>query len=191
MNGPALKLGDGINFAEFALPILEGDVSLGEQRTIALPAGPSDGASDAPPTAGASVESMGVSLRLAVGASVSFDTLLYPQDAARRLRVTVLEPKDFPTAVDPKLGLGLVVAIAPAHTLLCPPGVLSVPNVPKWPPGASVTVYQHGVHISEDWAPYGGWAEVSSAVVSGDGKKIETTTPGLPELGVVGFRLTP
>ncbi|MFO7181366.1 MAG: hypothetical protein DIU78_021870, partial [Pseudomonadota bacterium] len=76
-------------------------------------------------------------------------------------------------------------------TRFCPPAALSIDNHLGWPAGTDVEVWLHGVDIAEEWAPYGGWAQVSAARVSDDGERIETTEPGLPVLGVLGFRRAP
>src|SRR5690606_7622431 len=87
--------------------------------------------------------------------------------------------------------LEIVIAATPVDTRFCPPALLTIDNELDWSPGTDVEVWLHGVDISQEWAPYGGWAKVSDAHVSDDGERIETTEPGLPVLGVLGFRRAP
>jgi hypothetical protein len=93
-----------------------------------------------------------------------------------------------PELVDDSFGFDLVFAATPTDTTFCPAAQLSVDNDDGFAPGTAFEVFLHGVDIEEEWAPYGGWAKVSDAEVSADGARIETTTPGLPMLGVVGLR---
>jgi hypothetical protein len=94
--------------------------------------------------------------------------------------------------VDPSLGFGIIVALTPEGTEVCPAAKLTVPNSPGWPAGSAVEIYLHGVDVAEAWAPYGGWAKVSDGIVSSDGASVTTVDgSGLPELSVVGIRRKP
>ncbi|HEX7671984.1 MAG TPA: hypothetical protein VF395_20455, partial [Polyangiaceae bacterium] len=86
----------------------------------------------------------------------------------------------------------IIVGLTPTSTTFCPRAGLSVPNTPGWKAGAAVEFFLHGVEVTEEFAPYGGWAKVSSGTVSADGKTVDTDpdeTSGLPILSVVGVRL--
>ena len=181
----ALKTGDGINFAEFVLPITESATELGDQVVFQFP----DASNGAALAAGTTVESNGVSLVAVDGASVEIDPIVYSDPTNRNFRAVVIAPADFPGAVDGDLGLGLVVSAAPVEARICPPAQLTVPNLAGWEPNANVEVVLHGVSISEAFAPYGGWAELTNAVVDADGETV-TTTGGVPVLGTLGFRLS-
>jgi hypothetical protein len=184
---PAFKYGDGKTHAKFAL--LLGDTSpvnvdLGPEGTVAFDP-PADGA---PLDPGTTASSRGVELALAADMNPAkpdpfdFDT----PDLKKFRAALVSEP---PAAVDPSLGFGIVVALTPSGTELCPPAKLTVPNTASWPAGAAVEVFLHGIDVGEAWAPYGGWAKVSDAAVSADGKTISTSDAGgLPALSVVGLR---
>jgi hypothetical protein len=97
-----------------------------------------------------------------------------------------------PSAVDASLGFGILYALTPSGTELCPPAALTVPNSANFPARSSVEIFLHGTDILESWAPYGGWAKVSDGVVSEDGRTVSTVEGGgLPGLSVVGIRLAP
>ena len=95
-----------------------------------------------------------------------------------------------PAVVDASLGLGVLVALTPSGTTLCPPAKLRTPNSPGWPAGSRVEFFLHGVEVAEEFAPYGGWAKVSDGAVTADGSAVETDDAGgLPIISVVGVRL--
>jgi hypothetical protein len=63
----------------------------------------------------------------------------------------------------------------------------------EWAPGTEVEVFIQGLKTGSvdhgpDWAPYGGWAPVATAVVSADGSTIDTTDGGIPILSSVALR---
>jgi len=182
---PAFKFGEGRVSARFAslLPD-EPEIDLGVVRTVRLP----ELTTAVPLVAGGSVAYDGFELALEAGAEISIDGLSFRTEAERGLRAVAVPIADAPDVVAEGPGLEIVYAATPVETRFCPPAALSIPNSEGWEPGAAVEVYLHGVDITEEWAPYGGWAQVSEAVVSDDGERIETTDPGLPVLGVLGFR---
>jgi hypothetical protein len=198
MTRPAFKYGGGQSYARFALPLgNEGstavvDVDLGEQRTAAFDS-PEMGA---PLTPGAQATSRGVTLTLAKSTAVTVDLFDYATPDLKKFRAAEIPIARAPAAVDAALGLALVVALTPAGTTFCPRAGLSVPNTPGWPAGSRVEFFLHGVEVTEEFAPYGGWAKVSGGAVSGDGATVETDATGaadgpagLPILSVVGARL--
>lgn len=182
---PAFKFGEGRVSARFAslLPD-ETEIDLGEVRTVRLPAL----ASAVPLEAGSTVSYDDFELTLAEKAEITIDGLSFRSAEERGLRAVAVPVADAPDVVAAGPGLEIVWAATPVETRFCPPAALSVPNSESWAPGTEVEVYLHGVDITEEWAPYGGWAKVSGAVVSDDGERIETTDPGLPVLGVLGLR---
>jgi hypothetical protein len=110
----------------------------------------------------------------------------------RKFRAAAVSTQNPPAAVDASLGFGILYALTPSATELCPPAALTVPNSANFPAGSAVEVYLHGIDIAEVWAPYGGWAKVSDGTVSADGKTISTSEGGgLPALSVIGVRLAP
>jgi hypothetical protein len=183
---PAFKFGEGRVSARFAslLPPDEAEIDLGVVRTVRLP----DLESSVPLVAGATAEHGGLSLTLAAGAKIDINGLTFRTAKEKGLRAVAVALESAPDVVAAGPELELVYAATPVETRFCPFAELAVENSEGWEPGTEVEVWLHGVDITEEWAPYGGWAQVSLAVVSADGERIETTEPGLPELGVLGFR---
>jgi hypothetical protein len=189
---PAFKYGDGKTHAKFALALSGAspiDVDLGEQRTVTFDA-PSSGAELAP---GKTASSQGVELRLPADANpVKPDPFDFDTPDLRKFRAAPVSTQNAPAAVDASLGFGMLYALTPSGTELCPPAALTVPNSANFPPGSPVEVFLHGIEVDEVWAPYGGWAKVSDGAVSADGKTISTSdSGGLPALSVIGVRLAP
>lgn len=182
---PALKYGEGKVNARFAwlLPD-EPEIELGSLRTVRLP---DLGAGEAL-VAGTSATSQGLTLAVPEGARVRFDTITFRTADEKRLRAVRVPPESAP-AVLSEAGFDLVYAATPTDTTFCPPAALSIENTEGWAAGSAVEVWLHGVDIAEEWAPYGGFAKVSDARVSADGARIEAREPGLPMLGVLGFKL--
>lgn len=189
---PAFKYGDGKTHAKFALS-LGGDsqvsVDLNDQTTVAFDA-PASGAAL---QAGTTAASRGVELELPADlAPVKPDPFDFDTADLKKFRAAVVPSDALPAAVDASLGFGIVVALTPSGTELCPSARLTVPNSPGWAPGSRVEVFLHGIDVGEEWAPYGGWAKVSDGEVSADGKTVATVpSGGLPSLSVVGVRLAP
>ncbi len=182
---PAFKFGEGRVSARFA-QLLPGEteLDLGEVRTVRLP----DLGTAVPLVAGGSVAYDDFELTLAGETEIGIDGLSFRTAEERGLRAVAVPIAEAPDVVAEGPGLEMVWAATPVETRFCPPAALSVPNSEGWAPGTAVEVYLHGVDITEEWAPYGGWAKISDAVVSDDGERIETTEPGLPVLGVLGLR---
>jgi hypothetical protein len=182
---PAFKFGEGRESARFAalLPD-EAEIDLGVVRTVRLP----DVASSVPLVAGETASFAGFSLALASGTKIEIDGISFRTAQEKGLRVAQVPLAVAPDVVREGPDLELVYAATPVEARFCPPARLSVPNSEEWEPGTEVEVWLHGVDIGEEWAPYGGWGMVSAAVVSSDGQRLETTEPGLPVLGVLGFR---
>jgi hypothetical protein len=183
--GPALKIGDGLAFAELAYPLPDEPVlDVGTTVAIAL-ADPSRGASLAP---GASATAGDVTVVVAPGAEITFDAITYPPDE-RGLRAAPIPLASPPLAIPASARIELAYALAPQGTTFCPPASLDVANVPAWPAGTAVEVLVHGVDLAQRWAPYAGWAVVATASVSDDGARIRSDPgSGLPVLGAIGLR---
>lgn len=186
MTKPAFKYADGTAYVRFALPLSGSsiDVDLGKQATF--PFDPP--ASGAPLVPGEPAVSNGIALT--VSAAVPPDVLDFPTPDLQKFRALEIPIDEVPPAVDPSFGFGMVVALTPSGTALCPAAALSVPNSPGWDAGARVDLFLHGIDVAEEWAPYGGWAKVSEGAVSADGKTIATDPDGgIPALSVIGIRL--
>jgi hypothetical protein len=141
-----------------------------------------------PLVAGLTASSAALSLTLTPEAEIEFDRLTYQGEAELALRAVQVPLEGAPEVIDPALGFELVYAATPMETRFCPPAQLKLENLEGWEPETEVEIWLHGIDITEEWAPYGGWAKVSEAVVSADGRRIESTVPGLPVLGVLGFK---
>jgi hypothetical protein len=185
---PAFKYGDGVNYARFALPLAGPTVSvdLGSQATFAF----DPPALGVPLTPSAEATSRGFTLTLPADLEpIQPDPFDFPTADLQKFRAVEVPVAAAPAAVDGSLGFGLLVALTPSDTALCPPAKLTVPNSPGWPAGSLVEFFLHGIDVEEQWAPYGGWAKVSAGTVSADGASIATDPDGgLPQLSIVGVR---
>lgn len=186
MKRPAFKFGEGKHSARFAwlLPADTPEVDLGTVRTVLLP----PLGSGAALTPGEEASSGGLSLLPAAGGNIRFDRLTFRSGEEQQLRAVRLDVTTAPAVVAPELGFEIVYATTPVDTAFCPPAELRIENSEGWAPGTEVEVWLHGVHVEQEWAPYGGWAKVSTAQVSADASRIETSAAGLPFLGVLGFK---
>jgi hypothetical protein len=187
MQHPALKIGEGMTFAELAYPLPDhADFDLGTTVAVPLPSA-ADGVAFA---AGSTVTSGDVTLTLAPDTVIAFDLLTYPPDA-RGLRAKAISLAKAPLAIDPAARLELAYAIVPQGTTFCPPASLELPNSLGWPAGTDVEFLAHGVDLEQRWAPYGGWAVVTTGNVTSDGKRIATAPGhGVPGLFALGVRRT-
>jgi hypothetical protein len=185
---PAFKYGGGQNYARFALPLSPEpgqQLELGDQTTIAFDA-PEKGAAL---QAGKTATSRTVSVTLATNAVVTVDPFDFETDDLKKFRAAVIPEESWPDAVDGTLDFDMVVALTPSDAVICPAAKLSLENTEHLPAG-KVEIYVHGVDITEEWAPYGGWAKVSDGHVTDDLATIETDPEGgLPVLSVIGIRV--
>jgi hypothetical protein len=186
LKAPAFKYGDGLEWTKFAQPVPAGDTAVGTVAALKLPAlGTGDMFA-----VGASVKSNGVTIDVPAGGSVTVDTLTYEDPTTQTFRVALLPAGAVVPAIDPTLGLEIVYGAAPMETEFCPPATLHVPNTAGWTAGAAVELFIHGLDVGQELAPYGGWAKVSDAAVSADGKEIVTADgQGIPLLSTFGLRL--
>jgi len=181
---PALKYGDGFDYAELAAPLTEDNLDLGE--LIALPLPPLSAGAKFPKSG--AVTSGEVTLQLASNGSVEHDRLSYSDDSELVFRSVAVPVADSPQALPPRFGFELAYGLAPLGTTFCPAANLSLKNTLDWPSGTEVEVFVQGLDVTEKWAPYGSWLQVAEAVVSSDGKRIETTSGGVPILSSIAVR---
>jgi hypothetical protein len=183
----AFKYGDGLRYAQFARLLTDGATyELGEQATVAFPplSKSSGFAADEVVTSG------DFELDLA-GTQAKIDLLSFPDAEQHVFVASELDEARFPDAVPPDLGIEQVIALGPLKTSFCPPAALTWPNTPNWPADAAVEVLLHIVDTANHWGAYGTFASVAAGHVSADGKRITTDADsGLPELGVLGVRLS-
>jgi hypothetical protein len=184
----AFKYGDGLVYAEFALPLedVADGIELGE---LHLPRFPATGSPIVP---GRRSESNGVSIELADNASTDVDELLPPFDTAEAsaFRAVEMPLERLPAAVDNGHELELVFALAPLGAALCPPAALELPNLRGWAPGTAVEFLLEGFGVTDlqFWAPYADWAVFATGEVTADGERIATIGDGLPLISNVGVR---
>jgi len=181
---PALKYGDGFDFAELAIPLGEGTQNLGE--LVALPLPPyAEGAKF--PKSGP-VTSGDVTLKLASNATVEHDSLTYSDPSELVFRSVEVPIAESEKALPPSFGFELAYGLAPLGSTFCPAAELSLENTLAWAPGTEVEVFVQGLDVAENWAPYGTWQPVAEARVSSDGKTIDTTSGGIPILSSIALR---
>ncbi len=181
---PALKYGDGFDFAELAIPLgSEAKQDLGELVALPLPA-LSEGAKF--PKSG-TLSQGDLTLHLASNGSFVHDVLSYSDDELV-FRSVAVPIADSTLALPPSFGFELAYGVAPLGTTFCPPAKLSLKNTANWPPGSDVEVFVQGLVVDEKWAPYGTWLNVAEARVSSDGKSIDTTSGGIPILSSIALR---
>lgn len=166
MDAPALKIGDGREWAKLAFAIGEGDTELGTLSTARLPDF-AEGLTFAP---GTTISSGGVTLELWRGTHVEVDTLTYETEAEQTFRAVPL-PAQALSQVDADFVLGF--GLAPVETRICPSPGLSLENTADLAPGTRVVLYMQGFDVLEGFAPYGGWQEVSEGVVADDGATLD------------------
>lgn len=184
---PAFKYGEGYTFARFAQPLpTQAPIVIPVAVTVALPA---VGVDFVP---GKDAISGGVTLSIPAGGVVEVDTLTYDMPDKQLFRAAEIPIAKAPAAVDPALNLEMLFGVGPVETTFCPSAGVTVPNTPSWPAGTAVEFYVHGVDVSEDFAPYGGWAKASDGAVSADGKTVSSAAGGgLPVLTAFGVRKKP
>ncbi len=182
---PRFKYGKGKSFPMFALPMAGGPViDVGEQLSWRLP----DVSTSAPLGPG-EVSYGAVTLSIAPTARIRIDLLSFDDEDEQGFRAARIPLDKAPSAVDASLGIEVLYSLNPIDSMFCPRAQLQLPKSESWPPGTEVDVLLHGTRIQEEWAPYGGWAEVSAASVSSDGASIDTVADeGIPMLGVIGLR---
>jgi hypothetical protein len=180
----AFKYGDGIHQAQLAFVLDEQpEHLLGDQVTLVFP--PLETGDRFEP--GATLSSEGISLELAAEVDVTFDVFSYDEDEYRFVA------REFPAGAFPEAAASerfvVMAALGPAHTKLCPPAKLVLPNSAALEPGRELSVFVHNSNNLFPFAPYGGWVEMATAKVSDDGERIETDDEqGLTYLGVIGLR---
>jgi hypothetical protein len=186
---PAFKYGGGQAYVRFALPLMGDTVDVDLGKVVTFPFEPPS--AGAPLEAGKPAVSNGVTLTVSSRTtSIEPDPFDFDTPDLKKFRAVEVPMDQAPAAVDPSLEFGMLVALTPSATVLCPAAALSVPNSPGWAPGSKVDLFLHGIDVGEEWAPYGGWAKVSGGAVSADGMTIRTDPDGgLPALSVVGIRL--
>lgn len=181
---PALKYGDGFDYAELAVPLVDSKPNLGE--LVALPLPPL--AEGAKFSRSGSVSNGDVTLKLAANTKVEHDILTYSDESELVFRSVPIPIADSAQALPPSQGFELAYGLAPLHSTFCPAAGLSVANSLNWEPATEVEVFVQGLDVNENWASYGNWVPVAEARVSSDGTSIDTTSGGIPILSSIALR---
>jgi hypothetical protein len=177
-------------FAAFVIALKrEGDVQLPPLLAARLPE------QGVPfPAAGteATVSSGDVTLHIAPETQIVLDELTFETEDQRRFRAVAVPPEKVPPFVPDGLVFGALYALGPSGAKLVPPAPAAFATPSKWPPGASVEVYAHGL---DEWSTTPPWASMSKVAMghvsaSGDAVSLDPGE-GLPVLTWVGLRLAP
>lgn len=188
LDTPAFKIGDGLLYGKVAYVLPDGvlDHAYPDTRAIEM----TDSGAAFP--MGGDVTAVGVTLRIPEGGVALVDELFFPDPPQQTFRAVVVPAAMIDEVAGAAQGFGALVGLGPIDTHLCPAAELTIPNTAGWEAGAAVEFLLHGTEVGEEFAPYGGWARVSTGAVSAAGDTITTTAgEGIPVLGVVGVRLIP
>ncbi len=183
-----LLYGGGRDYAKMGAPLPNGDSgAFGDIHAIDLPSF-CDGVTMCP---GSDATQGGVTLSIPAGAAIKHDLTIYGDPSEQVFRARVVDPSAFTfPAMDPSLNLELLIATAPIDSTICPAATRTFPNDAGWDADAEVEIFLHGTKTFQHYAPYGGWALVSDAVVSSDGLTVSTKPgEGVEMLAVFGARL--
>jgi hypothetical protein len=178
---PAVKYGDGFEWAKLTRLVQDGDNDVGSLVTVRLP--PFE---DAPAlTPGEAVSSGGVTLTLDASARVEVNFLDYETEAQQGFRAAAL-----PAAALEQLPLPFVqaYALSPLETHVCPSPALTLENSSGLEPGTELELYLLGLDVEEEFAPYATWSRVGEGSVSADGKSLEFPG-GVPVLTAIGVKV--
>lgn len=178
---PAVKYGDGFEWAKLTTLLAEGDNDVGTLVTVRLPAY-EDAAALTP---GESASSGGVTLELDPQARVEVNFLDYEIEEQQGFRAAPL-----PAAALEQLEPGLVqaYALSPLETHICPSPALSLANTSGLEPGTALELYLLGLSVEEEFAPYAAWQKVGEGSVSEDGATLEFPE-GVPVLTAIGVKV--
>lgn len=188
---PRFNVGyNGLGYAKMAALIpMTPSYDFGLVRVVRLPSF-SEGA---PLLPGQAATSQGVTITPPADAVIDFDEILFPDEAQHRfiaalVDIRTVDPAELPF-VDPALGLEVLIGTGALETHICPAAALRFENVAGWPAGTEVDILMNGTKTFQNYAPYGQWAVVASAVVDAGGANV-TTKPGMgiESLGTFGAR---
>lgn len=178
---PAVKYGDGFEWAKLTTLLGAGDNDLGTLVTVRLPAYESGAAL----TPGSSSSSGGVALTLSESAHVEVNFLDYEGEEQQGFRAAALPP-----AALEQLDESFVqaYALSPLETRICPAPALTLENTADLEPGAELELYLLGLDVEEEFAPYAGWKKIGEGAVSEDGATLDFPD-GIPVLTAVGVKV--
>ncbi len=135
----------------------------------------------------------GVTVTAPAGASVEFDLITYGDESDGRFVGALFDIRGIPEAelpaVDPALGLEVLIGTGALDTHICPAASLRFENIIGWSPGTEIEIYMNGTKTYDNWVPYGEWGLVAEAVVDPDGATVSTKAgSGIAVLGTVAAR---
>lgn len=178
---PAVKFGDGFEWAKLTALLSEGDNDVGTLTTVRLPAY-EDAAALTP---GESASSGGVTLTLASDAHVEVNFLDYETEDQQGFRAAALT-EDALTQL--QQGFVQAYALSPLETHICPSPALSLENTSGLEPGTELELFLLGLDVEEQFAPYAAWQNIGEGAVSEDGTTLEFPE-GVPVLTAVGVKV--
>jgi hypothetical protein len=197
--GPAFRYGDGVTYAELAVPLTMTSTDLTAGGAVLGTGKLSDKPGEAL-TAGASATSGDVQIAVPAGAAIGIDTLVYGTADQQKLRtvsipLTNLGPVLAAAALGSvPAGFALVYGVSPAETTFCPAVQVSVTLPHKtttqandlgWAPGTAVEFWVTTIDVGQTYAPYAGWAKMSDGTVSSDGATVTTSSGAVENDGFV------
>ena len=186
LKAPVFRYGDGLKFPSIGVPIDAGMGTIGFVNLYVAPL-PAEGVSL---TAGASLTSGDLTLTLEPGTTILIDTLNYPTADNQLLRAAT-QPGNSNFYPDHNwIGLSLLIGVAPAGTVFCPPARLTLVNRNAWPAGTVVELFTQGLDVGEQYAPYGEWLKLGEGTVSSDGTSL-VFGPVVKALGPLAVRKKP
>jgi hypothetical protein len=183
MKKPAFKYGDGVSYAEMAIPLamMSTDFTTGN---MSLATGKLSDKTGMDLTPGTSVVSGDVTIKLDANASVN----VLPAFTSSEFRSVSIPLTNVGPILNPVMvnnmpaNFKLLYGVTPAGTDVCPAAKVTValphaqmmPNDFGWAAGAMVEFWIMTTDAGQTYAPYAGWAKMSDGTVSADGKSVST-----------------
>lgn len=181
---PAFKVGDTINYTEIAIPLTTATTDLTMGGTVVINVGKLSNKPGAALTPGMDATSGDVTISVPAGASVGINPLVYSTPDQQMFRsVNIPIANEGPWLASAGVtGFQLLYGVAPSETTLCPAAKVTVtlpqPNTLGWNPGDAVEFWIMTTDTLQEYAPYAGWAKMSTGTVSTDGKSVSTDPTG-------------
>lgn len=176
MKKPAFKYGDGVAYAELAIPLAAAGTDFTSGGKL-LATGKLSDKQGAALTPGTSATSGGVTIAIPSGATVGIDTLVYDTPDKQLFRSVLIPLANLAQVFAPVQINGaaadfkVVYGVAPAETPICPRAKVTaaVPGAVGWAAGTAVEFWVMTTDTGQQYAPYAGWAKMSDGVVRQDG----------------------
>jgi hypothetical protein len=199
MKKPAFKFGDGVNYAEMAIPLtmMSTDFTTGN---MVLATGKLSDKTGADLNPGMSAVSGDVTVAVPANAMVT----VLPAFPSSNFRAVSIPLANVGPILNPVMvnnmpaNFKLLYGVTPAGTNVCPAAKVTValphaqmmPNDFGWTAGAMVEFWIMTTDTGQTYAPYAGWAKISDGTVSMDGKSVSTVDgQGFPDIENFAIRL--